>query len=103
MTASQMHRVARHEKTDLGGHRRPVQVAERKRKSDFLVVASLPTQKADRILASAERLEFAPAPKPEKSIIIASIEPLVFVPVSAGHARRSNVAAESPGTSRLSP
>ena len=82
-----------------------MQVAERQRKADFLVVAALRKQKADRIPASTERLEFAPvpAPRPEKNIVVASVEPLVFVPVSAGHARRTNVAAESPGTSRLTP
>ena len=103
MAASPVQQVARHQKADRDGDQRTVQVAERQRKADFLVVAALRTQKADRIPASAERLEFAPAPRPEKNIVVASVEPLVFVPVSAGHARRTNVAAESPGTSRLTP
>ncbi len=105
ITASLVQVVERREKTDRGGHLRPVQVAERQRKSDFLVTAALTRLQDRQSLADARAFEFAPVQtaKPEPNIVVASIQPLVFVPVSAGHPRRTNIAAEWPGTSRPSP
>lgn len=110
ITASLVQVVESRDKANRSEYARPVQTAERQRKSDFLVATAYTRLQNQRVVADAKgpALTLAravmPKPiKPKQNIVVASVEPLVFVPVSAGHARRTNVAAESPGTSRLSP